>query len=63
VIHYEGPQTIAAIHIEAIPGTNGILKPPVGYLEGIRALCDKYGIMLVTDEVMSGFGRTGKLFG
>lgn len=62
VIQYEGPHTIAAMFIETVTGTNGILPPPAGYLEGLRALLDKYGILLVCDEVMAGFGRTGKLF-
>ena len=62
VIQYEGPDTIAAMFIETVTGTNGILPPPEGYLKGLRALLDKYGILLVCDEVMSGFGRTGKLF-
>jgi taurine--2-oxoglutarate transaminase len=59
VIIYEGPQTIAAMILEPVVGTNGILIPPDGYMQGIRALCDKYGILLIADEVMSGFGRTG----
>ncbi|MGB9521776.1 MAG: aminotransferase class III-fold pyridoxal phosphate-dependent enzyme, partial [Anaerolineales bacterium] len=62
IIQYEGPQTIAAILIESVTGTNGIIIPPDGYLEGVRALCDKYNILLIADEVMSGFGRTGKWF-
>jgi taurine--2-oxoglutarate transaminase len=62
IIHYEGPQTIAAILIESVTGTNGILIPPEGYMQGVRALCDKYGIVMIADEVMSGFGRTGKWF-
>ena len=61
-IIFEGPNTIAAILIESVPGTAGVLMPPKGYLEGIRALCDKYKIMWIADEVMSGFGRTGKWF-
>ncbi|MCA9566862.1 MAG: aminotransferase class III-fold pyridoxal phosphate-dependent enzyme [Myxococcales bacterium] len=61
VIQYEGPSTIAAMFIETVTGTNGILPPPKGYLKGLRALLDKYGILLVCDEVMAGFGRTGKL--
>lgn len=59
---YEGPEQIAAFFIEAVTGTNGILVPPKGWLEGVRALTRKYGILLVCDEVMSGFGRTGKMF-
>ena len=62
VITMEGPQTIAAMFIETVTGTNGILPPPRGYLAGLRALLDKYGILLVCDEVMAGFGRTGKMF-
>ncbi len=62
VIHYEGPDQIAAMFIETVTGTNGILPPPKGYLKALRALLDKYGILLVCDEVMAGFGRTGKLF-
>ena len=62
VIIFEGPGTIAAILIESVVGTAGVLIPPVGYLEGVRALCDKYGIKWIADEVMSGFGRTGKWF-
>ena len=61
-IIFEGPKTIAAILIESIPGTAGVLVPPKGYLEGIRALCDKYEILWIADEVMAGFGRTGKWF-
>ena len=62
VIRYEGAHTIAAIFLEPVVGTNGILIPPDGYIQGVRALCDKYGILMVADEVMSGFGRTGKMF-
>jgi taurine--2-oxoglutarate transaminase len=62
IIQYEGPDTIAAILIESVTGTNGIIIPPEGYIQGVRALCDKYGIMMIADEVMSGFGRTGKWF-
>ncbi len=58
----EGPTTVAAIVLESVVGTNGILVPPPGYLEGVRAICDKYGIMLVADEVMAGFGRCGQWF-
>ena len=63
VIQYEGPDSIAAMFIETVTGTNGILPPPKGYLKGLKALLEKYGILLVTDEVMCGWGRTGKLFG
>src|SRR4051812_15225731 len=62
VIRYEGPHTIAAIFLETIVGTNGILIPPDGYIQGVRALCDKYDILMVADEVMAGFGRTGRWF-
>jgi taurine--2-oxoglutarate transaminase len=62
IIQYEGPETIAAILMESVTGTNGILIPPEGYIQGVRALCDKYGIVMIADEVMSGFGRTGKWF-
>ncbi len=62
VILYEGPESIAAILMESVTGTNGIIIPPDGYMQGVRALCDKYGIVMIADEVMSGFGRTGKWF-
>ena len=62
VIQLEGPQTIAAFFLETVTGTNGVLVPPDGYLEGVRALCTKYGILMVADEVMAGFGRTGEWF-
>ncbi len=62
VLMFEGPQTIAAILLESVPGTAGIFPPPPGYLEGVRALCDKHGIMYIADEVMAGFGRTGTWF-
>lgn len=62
IIRYEGSQTIAAILLESVTGTNGIIIPPDGYLQGVRSLCDKYGIVMIADEVMSGFGRTGKWF-
>ncbi len=61
-IQLEGPHTIAAFILEPVTGTNGILIPPDGYLEGLRKLCDKYGILMIADEVMSGFGRTGAWF-
>lgn len=61
-IQLEGPNTIAAFILEPVTGTNGILVPPNGYLEGVRRLCDKYGILMIADEVMSGFGRTGEWF-
>lgn len=59
---YEGPQTIAAIILETIPGTAGIMTPPPGYLQGVRELCDRYGIVFILDEVMAGFGRAGTWF-
>ena len=59
VIECEGPGAIAAILLESIPGTAGILVPPKGYMQGVRALCDEFGILLIFDEVMAGFGRTG----
>lgn len=62
-IQYEGADQIAAIVVESITGANGVIIPPDGYLQGLRALCDKYHILLVCDEVMAGFGRTGKMFG
>ena len=62
VLQMEGPHTIAAIIVEPVTGTNGILIPPDGYLQGLRKLCDKHGIMLIADEVMAGFGRTGEWF-
>lgn len=61
-IQLEGANTIAAIIVEPVTGTNGILIPPDGYMQGLRALCDKYGILLIADEVMAGFGRTGRWF-
>ena len=62
IITYEGPQTIAAVILETVTGTNGIIIPPDGYLQGVRELCSQYGILLICDEVMSGFGRTGQWF-
>jgi taurine--2-oxoglutarate transaminase len=62
VIIFEGPATIAAVLLESVVGTAGVLIPPPGYLEGVRALCDKYGIVYIADEVMAGFGRTGTWF-
>src|SRR5688572_5210574 len=60
VIMYEGPQTIAAFMLEPVVGTNGILVPPDGYMQGVREICDRHGIMLIADEIMTGFGRTGE---
>ncbi|MCE4026854.1 aspartate aminotransferase family protein [Microbacterium sp. Au-Mic1] len=62
-IQLEGPNTIAAIIIETVVGTNGVLVPPPGYLQGVRELCDRYGIVYIADEVMVGFGRLGEWFG
>lgn len=62
IITYEGPTTIAAIILETVTGTNGVIIPPDGYLQGVREICDLHGILLIVDEVMSGFGRTGKWF-
>jgi adenosylmethionine-8-amino-7-oxononanoate aminotransferase len=61
-ILHEGPGSIAAIMLETIVGANGVLVPPVRYMQGVRALCDKYDILLILDEVMVGFGRTGEVF-
>jgi taurine--2-oxoglutarate transaminase len=61
-IELEGPKTIAAFILETVTGTNGVLVPPDGYLQGVRALCDRHGILMICDEVMSGFGRTGEWF-
>jgi taurine--2-oxoglutarate transaminase len=57
---YEGGHTIAGFILEPVVGTNGILIPPDGYLQGVREICDRHGILLIADEVMSGFGRTGR---
>ncbi len=62
IIEFEGPMTIAAIILESIPGTAGVMVPPPGYLTGVRELCDRYGIVFIADEVMAGFGRTGRWF-
>src|SRR5216683_1799231 len=62
ILELEGPKTVAAIIVEPVVGTNGILIPPDGYMQGLRALCDKDGILLIADEVMAGFGRTGEWF-
>ena len=61
-IQLEGPHTIAAFILETVTGTNGILVPPDGYIQGVRDLCTKYGILMIADEVMCGFGRTGEWF-
>ena len=62
ILQYEGPSTVAAVILETIVGTNGIIVPPDGYLQSIREVCDRHGIVLICDEVMAGFGRTGKWF-
>ncbi|HEX2665769.1 MAG TPA: aminotransferase class III-fold pyridoxal phosphate-dependent enzyme [Candidatus Acidoferrum sp.] len=62
VIQLEGPQNIAAFILEPVTGTNGVLVPPDGYLQGVREICNRHGILLIADEVMSGFGRTGEWF-
>lgn len=62
VIELEGPASFAAIILESVPGTAGIMVPPPGYLAGVRELCDRYGMVFIADEVMAGFGRTGKWF-
>src|SRR5919106_656630 len=61
-IQLEGPSTIAAFILETVTGTNGVLVPPDGYIQGVREICDRYGILMIADEVMAGFGRTGKWF-
>ncbi len=62
IIQFEGADTIAAVMIESVTGTNGVIVPPDGYLRGVREICDRHGILLIADEVMSGFGRTGEWF-
>src|SRR5207302_1044640 len=62
ILQYEGAHTVAAVILETVTGTNGIIVPPDGYLRSIREVCDTYGILLIADEVMAGFGRTGKWF-
>jgi len=62
LLQYEGPETVAAVILETVTGTNGIIVPPDGYLQSIREVCDRHGILLICDEVMAGFGRTGKWF-
>jgi len=59
VVEFEGPQNVAAIVLETVPGTAGIMVPPAGYLAGVREICDRHGIVFIADEVMCGFGRTG----
>jgi taurine---2-oxoglutarate transaminase len=62
ILQYEGPETVAAVILETVTGTNGVIPPPDGYLQSIREVCDRHGIMLILDEVMAGFGRTGRWF-
>src|SRR5215218_6588755 len=62
LLQYEGPQTVAAVILETVTGTNGLIVPPDGYLQSIREVCDRHGIVLIFDEVMAGFGRTGRWF-
>jgi taurine---2-oxoglutarate transaminase len=62
LVMLEGPQTIAAMILESVTGTNGVLIPPDGYMQGVRSLCDRHGIVMIADEVMAGFGRTGEWF-
>ena len=62
ILQYEGPQNVAAVLLETIVGTNGVIVPPDGYLQAIREVCDRHGILLILDEVMAGFGRSGKWF-
>lgn len=62
LIQMEGPNTVAAIILESVPGTAGIMVPPPGYMAGVREICNRYGIVFIADEVMAGFGRTGKWF-
>ena len=63
IIQYEGPDTIAAFFLETVTGTNGMIVPPPGYLKAVREICDKYGILLIFDEVITAFGRIGEPFG
>ena len=63
ILQYEGAHTVAAVILETVVGTNGIIVPPDGYLQSIRETCDRHGILLICDEVMAGFGRTGRWFG
>ena len=62
ILEYEGAHTVAAVILETVTGTNGIIVPPDGYLQAIREVCDRHGILLILDEVMAGFGRTGEWF-
>jgi taurine--2-oxoglutarate transaminase len=62
ILMYEGPHTVAAVILETVTGTNGIIVPPDGYLQSIREVCDRHGVLLICDEVMAGWGRTGRWF-
>jgi taurine--2-oxoglutarate transaminase len=62
ILMYEGPHTVAAVILETVTGTNGIIVPPDGYLQSLRETCDRHGVLLVFDEVMAGWGRTGRWF-
>src|SRR5919204_6445521 len=62
ILMYEGPQNVAAVILETVTGTNGVIPPPDGYLQSLREVCDRYGVLLIFDEVMAGFGRTGRWF-
>jgi taurine---2-oxoglutarate transaminase len=62
ILQYEGPESVAAVILEPVTGTNGVIVPPDGYLQSIREVCDRHGILLIADEVMTGFGRTGEWF-
>lgn len=62
ILQYENPETVAAIILEPVTGTNGLIYPPEGYLQAVRRICDRYGIVMILDEVMTGFGRTGEWF-
>ena len=62
VLQYEGPESVAAVILETVTGANGVLVPPPGYLASIREVCDRHGVLLIFDEVMTGFGRTGRWF-
>ncbi|MCI2036052.1 MAG: aminotransferase class III-fold pyridoxal phosphate-dependent enzyme, partial [Oscillospiraceae bacterium] len=61
-IVYEGPESVAAVILETVTGSNGVIIPPKGYLQGVRRICDEFGIVMVCDEVMAGWGRTGEWF-
>jgi taurine--2-oxoglutarate transaminase len=62
ILMYEGPHTVAAVILETVTGTNGIIVPPEGYLQSIREVCDRHGVLLIFDEIMAGWGRTGRWF-